>query len=107
MVGSRVNGKITCIKYGDDFGGTLVGRRPESNDRLSLVIFAHRSARDEVDLAPEAREHPRANTIGADLSGDIDFYAGVDGSHLWLFGNDSRIIHVVNSQHFCKVMVLY
>ena len=72
---------------------------PRSECGNALAALAHSRAPDEFHLPSGAREKPRANRVGADLSGEVHFDSGIDGLHMGVLRNDEWIVRVCNVLH--------
>ncbi|KAF9408294.1 hypothetical protein HW555_011963 [Spodoptera exigua] len=75
---------LTDFECWNNLGFSLLGDRHECDDGLATSVNGLRRTADEVHLTSETGEH----AVGTNLSGKVDFDAGVDGSHLGQQRND-------------------
>ena len=83
----------------------VVGGGRESDDRFAAL--GARRAAGEIHLSADAAVKHRAQGVGADLTGEVDFNGGVDGNHLVVFGDDEGIIDVIRGVTFNQRVVVH
>ena len=72
--------------------GAALGRGRQGDDGLAAARLGRAAV--EIHLPADAGEKFRADGIGADLAGEVNFQRGVDGHHLVLLADDGRVVDV-------------
>src|SRR5687767_12101379 len=96
-VRARGDDARALLEVGDDARLAARGRRGERDD--GLAALGERRAADEVHLAADARELPRADGVGADLTRQVNLDGRVDGRHLRVAADDRRVVDVGDVEH--------
>lgn len=91
---------LTWLERWHDLALSLVGNRWKRNNRFALAVEAFGGTTDEIYLTTETGVHTRSDGVGTYLTGKIDFDGRVDGGHLWVAGNNTDVVDVVDFEHF-------
>ena len=71
-----------------------------------LAAPAAGGAADEIDLAADAAVELVAERIGADLAGEVDFEADVDGDHFFVLADEVGVVDVFGGVEFEEGVVV-
>ena len=84
-------GTLAKISYDARDGPALRGGR-QRDDGFAAAGFGRAAV--EIHLPADAGEEFRADGVGADLAGQVNFQRGVDGHHFVLLADDGRVVDV-------------
>lgn len=92
VVGLEAGSNNACTggEYRLDFVESLVGGGCHSQE--GEATFGTGGSVDEVVLAPHTGEDAFADGVGANLSGEVYFEAGVNRYYLWILRDDERVV---------------
>lgn len=90
----------------DNFAFAFVRDGWQCDDGFAATVEAFSGSSDEVDLSTEAGVHAGADRVGADLAGQVDLDARVDGGHFRVLADDFGVVDVVDLQHLDERVVV-
>lgn len=76
----------------------VLGRGGKGNEALAALGL--HSTPDIITLAAGTGDMTGTDGLGTDLAEEVHLQRGIDGDEIGMLGNDRRVIHIVDRQHF-------